>query len=51
MTFRKEMKYEKFLTSTDKIVGCVAKFFGVFDARKAEMKNEGFRIRNPLFIQ
>ena len=46
------MKYEKFLTPTDKIVGrCVAKFFGVFDARKAEMKNEGFRIRNPLFIQ
>lgn len=46
------MKYEKFLTPTDKIVGrCVGKFFGVFDARKAEMKNEGFRIRNPLFIQ
>lgn len=41
------MRYEKFLTPTDKIVGrCVAKFFGVFDARKAEMKKmKGLELR------
>ena len=45
------VKYGTFLTPTDNIVGSGVGVLEISDARKSKMKNEGFKVRNPLFIQ